>query len=124
MSKKETKESMPTTVGPGQPEGPQFPWGLQVTLGDESLRKMDITLSDYKIGDIAELYAKVKVTEISQTARAGEKNPQRRMELQIIAMDLEPSDDTVEEEKRDDDEIGWEEDNQQETDRKLKKRGF
>jgi len=127
-SMKIDKKKMKDTVGPAvetakQPKGPLFPWGLQVTLDDSSLKKMDIKLSDYKVGDLVELYAQCKVTRLSETAREGEKNPNRTMELQITDMCLEAADEEAQDKKQIEDEMDWDED-EQSADRKLKKKGY
>ena len=121
MDKKEMKDTMgPTAVG-SSPKGPQYPWGLGVTLENESLKKMDIKLSDYKVGDVVELYAQCKITRLSENMREGEKNPNRSMELQITDMCLEATDAEAESEKEMNDEMGWDDDHAEE---KLKKKGY
>ena len=124
MDKKEMKDTLdlPTEAGES-PKGPRFPWGLQVTLDDSSMKKMDVKLSDHTVGDIVELYAQCKVTRLSESASEGEKNPSRTMELQITDMCLEASD--GQEEKGDEDELSWEDDaSSEKVTKNLKKKGY
>ena len=119
QERKENTSPVPTEVGMNG--GPQYPWGLQVNLDDASLKKMGVSLADYAVDDVVELYARCKVTRLSQSAReGGEKD--RTMELQITDMCLEAADMEADKEKADED-MGWDEDEQSVTS-KLKKKGY
>ena len=127
MDKKEMKETDPIPMETSGSKGPQFPWGLQVTLEDASLKKMDIKLSDYKVGDMVELYAQCKITRLSETAHEGDKNPNRTMELQITDMCLESADEEARRKEWGDEEdsLGWEDDaSSEKVTKNLKKKGY
>ena len=124
MDKKDMKDTMvdqPTTAGSG-PKGPQYPWGLEVRLEDAALKKMKVKLSDYAVGDVVELHAQCKVTRLSQSAN-GDTGNSRTLELQITDMCLEAGGES-DTQKEKDDELSWDEENPEKTDRELKKRGF
>lgn len=129
MDKKEIKKNMGPTATPGEaPKGPQFPWGLQVTLEDSSLKKMDISLADYKVGDMVELYAQCKVTRLSQSqnqSEHGNNEKNRTMELQITDMCLEAVDEGAQEEKDNEDSMSWDDDTSSEkVTKSLKNKGY
>ena len=125
MDKKDMKETDAPAVAGSSPKGPQYPWGLGVTLENESLKKMDIKLSDYKVGDVVELYAQCKITRLSENMREGEKNPNRSMELQITDMCLEATDEEAEKQKTGEDELSWEDDaSSEKVTKNLKKKGY
>ena len=112
LTKGERKESSEICCSqPGETSGPTYPWGLGVTLERESLNKMGIKISEHAVGDEVELYARCKITRLSQSEREGEKNPNRTMELQITDMCLEkcePGD--KEKNEGGEDSLGWEDD--------------
>ncbi len=116
--KLDNKEKKETAIGVEQPaKGPNYPWGLAITLEDESLKKMKVKLADYQVGDEVILHAECKVTRLSQSEREGDgKN--RTMELQITSMGLEASEDEPEVEE---DELTWDD---EKADRKLKEKGY
>lgn len=117
MSKKDMPKASEVS---DSPSGPQYPWGLGVTLEREALAKMGIKLSDYAVGDTVELYAKCKVTRLSQSESEGNNNPNRTMELQITDMCLEECEPG---EKKDEDELSWDDDSRSEkATKKLKEK--
>ena len=115
------KEKKGMTIGVEQPtKGPNYPWGLAITLEDESLKKMKVELADYQVGDEVILHAECKVTRLSQSEREGDgKN--RTMELQITSMGLEASEGESGEEEEE--AIDWGTDSRK-VDRSLKKKGY
>lgn len=86
MTKKEAKDRQ-TLVA----ESPEFPYGLQIHLENESIEKLD--MKDLpKVGDEMVILGKVKVTSVSahDSQDGGE---QRSVGLQITDMGLTPNDD-------------------------------
>lgn len=67
-------------------DAPRYPWGLSLSLDNESLEKLGIeTLPD--VDEELLLYATVKVTRVS-SADAAEGGKSRDVGLQITAMSL------------------------------------
>jgi hypothetical protein len=69
--------------------GPDFPWGLNLNLGDAELKKVNITELP-QIGDEYTIVAIAKVTRVS--ANASEDDSNRSVEFQITDMALEEGD--------------------------------
>lgn len=69
---------------------PRYPWGLSLSLDDESLDKLD--LEDLpKVGSKLTLTARVEVTACSVSANSYDNGKKRKsVSLQIVAMSLEP----------------------------------
>jgi len=66
---------------------PEYPYGLCLSLDDESLQKLGIDqLPD--VGTVMHLVARVQVTSVSQYERTDGKN--RDISLQITDMELKP----------------------------------
>ncbi len=117
LSKKE-KKGHPASIEQTTTEGPDYPWGLAITLEDESLKKMKVKLSDYQIGAEVILHAECKVIRLSQSEREGDGR-NRTMELQITSMGLEASGESDE----DEDDMDWGTDSRK-VDKQLKKKGY
>ena len=85
-AEREKRMEAPSSVST---DAPTYPWGLSITLDNESLDKLG---SDgvYNVGDEMVLIAQVKVTSVSSQESAGGKN--KSVGLQITAMCLEEGD--------------------------------
>lgn len=73
---------------PGEDKGPKFPFGLSISLDEESINKLALK-SMPKVGDKMSVLATVSVTSVSESENQGEK-VRRRVELQITDMALSP----------------------------------
>ena len=83
LSGKREKKSTDQPVGYYKPA---YPWGLDINLEDESLKKLGMDISDMKVGQKISIMAEAKVTNISQTVNEkGEDH--RAIGLQICRMD-------------------------------------
>ena len=49
----------------------KYPYGLQISLTEEELEKLDVDHSDWKVGETFHLHAFAKVTSISENQREG-----------------------------------------------------
>jgi hypothetical protein len=65
-----------------------YPYGLSLSLDDESLEKLGIDIGDYSVGDELELHAKVKVRSLRQS-ESTTSGKDRSMDLQVTDMCLE-----------------------------------
>jgi len=86
----EKKEMITSMVGPCAPDAPEYPWGLSISLNDESIKKLKLDISGLTIGGIVHLFAFAKVTSISQNDNEGGSNC--RVELQITHLAGEDED--------------------------------
>ena len=84
MAPKEAKKAEEAFI---DRDPPRFPFGLRVSLNDESLDKLGMKELP-KVGEQKSLVAMVEVVEVSEHDSAGGK-PRRRVELQITDMVLE-----------------------------------
>lgn len=84
MSEKESKEYSPETV---MAESPKYPYGLRLSLDEESLAKLGLVELP-QVGASMMITAKVEVCSISQY-ESKEGGADKRMELQITDMGLE-----------------------------------
>lgn len=86
LSKKETKESRGITAPSLKDEGPQYPWGLSITLEKDALEKLDMDAGDFTVGQIVTIHAEAKVTRLSISSN--EKNQSSDVQLQIQKMEI------------------------------------
>jgi hypothetical protein len=82
------KLDMALPCGPAdvKPKGPDYPWGLRISLTEKELEKLDLDIKDAEIGDVIDIRAVAAVTSISQSDSDGGKC---RVELQIQKMAIE-----------------------------------
>lgn len=70
----------------GGPTGPDYPYGLRITLSEDELAKLDLE-GECSAGDMIDLRAFAKVTNVNITDVDGK--PRRSIELQIQQIALE-----------------------------------
>lgn len=83
MSAAERKEQ---TEAIDKPEGPRYPYGLSISLNEDSLEKLGLELPE--MGEEMMLVATVKVTGVS--ANDSEYGSSKNVSLQITECCLEP----------------------------------
>lgn len=82
MSKKEAEEY----TKPTPDDGPKYPWGLCITLNDDSLKKLGVDELPSVDTEVT-IVAKAQVSRISDSqTQGGESN--RSMDLQITDMQV------------------------------------
>ena len=112
LSKKEketTNEVIPV-------ENQEYPWGLGIILENDTLDKLDVKISDYKVGEEVIIEAKCKITRISQSSREKGK-ADKCIDLQITDMFFGVEDNS---EEKDDEDLSWEDDRKT-AEKKMKK---
>jgi hypothetical protein len=69
---------------------PVYPWGLELTLENESIKKLDIDIQNTSAGDMVHLVCKAKVTSVSQRQRedtkTGKSETNDSLSLQVTDM--------------------------------------
>lgn len=85
LTKKEKTSS--SVVGEDQYSGPEYPWGLQITLGGSEMKKLGVSAEDYAAGDevVIECMARIQVISLRDTL--GGKATES-LELQITRMQI------------------------------------
>ena len=86
LTKKEAKEKTYPVV---QPEGPEYPYGLMITLDKDSLGKLKIDVDKCSVGNEFVLTAKCRVVGISSRQSFGNGGDYESVEIQITKMQLE-----------------------------------
>lgn len=79
-------EGLPVPVGV-KPKGPDYPWGLRISLTHRELKKLGLK-PDCDIGDMIDMRCFAVVTSISTDENRGSE-PSCRVELQIQKMAVE-----------------------------------
>jgi hypothetical protein len=69
-------------------EGPMYPYGLSVSLDNESMEKLGLEAGDLSVGSSMVLVAKVEVCSVSSSEYKG-GDPNQSVTLQITDMCLE-----------------------------------
>lgn len=82
-TKKETRDSQPKAV----PAKEEYPWGLQITLETEELKRLGVTAGNFKPKESIPLSCTAKVTGVSASANEEGKNNES-VSLQIIKLDI------------------------------------
>ncbi|MFA7000270.1 MAG: capsid staple protein [Candidatus Paceibacterota bacterium] len=86
-TKKELKEEM-TVATAGRDEGPEYPWGLQLSFEEKAIEKIPM-LEKVKANAEVEIRAVAFVKEVSMTDSAKpERKRRRRVELQITKIGI------------------------------------
>lgn len=75
---------VPTIAPDKKPKGPQYPYGLRLSLKSEELKKAGIKLQDVSIGDQVDIQALAKVIEIRDVQ--GNDYDEKSLELQITKL--------------------------------------
>jgi hypothetical protein len=66
----------------------KYPYGLNISLDEDSLEKLDIDISTFGVGDEVEIHARAKVSSVSQSEREG-SGKSASLSLQITDMAVE-----------------------------------
>lgn len=75
-----------------QPKGPEYPWGLRLTLNNESLKKLGLT-DNPKMGTVLHVDAVVEVCSVSSYEADSPKGESRSVDLQVTSMAIASADD-------------------------------
>jgi hypothetical protein len=77
---------------PGMPctDSPVYPWGLQITLTECELDKLNVDTGDWGVGDMFHLHAFGRITSISESEN--ENGNRRSVTIQIEAIAGEDED--------------------------------
>lgn len=89
--KKDLADYPASVAGSAKPTGPMYPYGLCISLDDETLKKLGLDGDMPGVGDIIQFNAIAKVTSVSENEREGTdgaKTQCRRVELQITDMGI------------------------------------
>lgn len=85
-------------MSPSLGYGSDYPYGLCISLDDESLKKLDVDFDSVEVGETYHFMAMAKVTAKSRNERA-EGEPRECIELQIVMLSAESEDAENEEDK-------------------------
>jgi hypothetical protein len=89
--KKDFADYPQAVAGSAKPTGPMYPYGLCISLEDETLKKLALDGDMPGVGDIIQFNAIAKVTSVSENEREstdGTKSQCKRVELQITDMGI------------------------------------
>jgi hypothetical protein len=90
LSKKEAKAELGSPTAQSDSENlPRYPYGTQIRLDTELLKKLGIDLDDYPLGTECTIQAKGKVVDTSASQRLGGKERQS-MEIQMTEVFIGP----------------------------------
>lgn len=87
LSKKEVKDRVKGCCIPSDSNGPKYPYGLEISLNEEGLKKLGLTAADLAVGQDVTISAKAVVVSVSSSERVGGKASERA-ELQITHLSL------------------------------------
>lgn len=69
-------------------DGPEYPWGLSLSLDNDSLKKLGLSADDFSTGTQMGIIAKVEVKRVSSEDVDGDE-PRESVTLQITALCVE-----------------------------------
>ena len=94
LSDEEKLDDICLPCGPDmKPKGPDYPWGLRISLTEKELEKLELDAKDAEIGDLIDLRAFAVVTCISQDERDGKKCCRVELQIQKLAIESEMNED-------------------------------
>lgn len=74
-------------------EGPQYPWGLSLSLEQESLKKLGLSVGELEVGQEVSVIAKARVVSLSSNQSEGnDKNESASLQLTDVCVELEGAD--------------------------------
>jgi hypothetical protein len=77
-------------IGPdGKNRGPEYPYGLRISLTEKELAKLDLDVADADVGDLVDIRALGVITSISQDEGSNGKTARVEIQLQKLALDDE-----------------------------------
>ncbi len=86
--KKQAKKEMHDCVP--SPYHEKYPYGLEISLHEDSIKKLGIILADCQVGDVGAVHAQVEIKSIRQSDRMNERTGKMEMsqnlDLQITDM--------------------------------------
>ena len=88
LSKKQKKAGMEVPTTASGSDGPDYPWGLEINLEKDSLEKLNLGATSFKIGETGMIHAKYEVTRLSETA-SSEGSGASSVNLQLTDLALE-----------------------------------
>ena len=89
LSDKESADMVSPATAPTKPKGPRYPYGLCVSLDNESMKKLGLSTTELPdIGDMIHFMAMATVTSVSSNKVEGGEDC-CRVELQITHMSFE-----------------------------------
>jgi hypothetical protein len=81
------KNNAPAVLsGVPEAEGPEYPWGLEINLDTESLKKLGIALP--AVGTEFAIIAKGRVTGTSNDESEGSEEPRQSVRIQLTDMEM------------------------------------
>jgi hypothetical protein len=86
LSKAEAKSMLGDCCAPSEADAPKYPYGLSISLNDETLKKLGIAEVP-AVGAKMKLIAEVEVVSTSQYAR--QEGTDKDVSLQITSMELD-----------------------------------
>lgn len=87
INMQQSAEEVKEYTEPSVADAPKYPWGLCITLNDDSLEKLGVKVLP-SVGTTLTLVAKVEVTGTRDTQTQGGES-QQSMDLQITDMQLD-----------------------------------
>lgn len=84
--KKGDKEQLDSTDCCREGDEPRYPYGLELSLCNDSLKALGLDVKDYSAGDVVHIVAKTRVKGLSEDERLDGKSG--NMRLQITDMSL------------------------------------
>jgi len=99
--KSRLRETMGQPMVEDYPEddGPMYPWGTELNLETESIDKLGIDIENVQAGDTVHIVAKAEITSVSvrqsSSKRHGDEGLNKSLSLQLTAMQLGGSKDSL-----------------------------
>jgi hypothetical protein len=74
-------------------DGPQYPYGLSLSLDGEALAKLKLSIKDLEVGGTLALVAKVRVSSLSKNEHeGGHKNENVGLQITDLCLEAEGAD--------------------------------
>ena len=86
MSKREAKKNSVDCV-PSEDSGPEYPWGLSITLEGEQLDKLGMSIENLSVGDKVDINAVARINSLNM--REDMDDDYESVGLQIIKMEVD-----------------------------------
>ena len=90
LTKKERTGGLGTPEVATEYEGPEYPYGLEISLEKDSLEKLGLDIDDFSVGGEVELICHAEITRTHESAGKSESNSSVSIQITAMAMLARP----------------------------------
>ncbi len=91
LTKKQRTSDAPEPVISEKYEGPEYPYGLEITLEKDCLEKLGLDIDDFSVGNTVDMVCLGEVTRTHESAGKDQDNASVGIQITNMAMKVQPN---------------------------------